>query len=286
MDHASSNCLNCGTPLQGVYCHRCGQKHIPREKWGVVTLLSEFFENVTNLDNKVFNTFKDVLIRPGVVARRFNEGQRRRYASPVRLLMFIFIVVFLYPLITDFTQNLSSHLHYGFLTTYGQSLIDAVLVKTQWDMAKLDQVFTEQQSDVGGVLVFLHIPFFALSLWVLHPQRRYFFIDHVVASSFFLVFLMLYLYANIVLIGLPLMYVVEHWLGYKDVPLGQWLNLILLKIPFFFFMWAYLKYAYAQTWVAAAWRAIPAGIGFFLAHMLYRTTTFYVTLIWIHEKSV
>lgn len=26
------NCLNCDTPLQGTFCHQCGQKNLPRRQ--------------------------------------------------------------------------------------------------------------------------------------------------------------------------------------------------------------------------------------------------------------
>lgn len=279
MDAAATSCFNCESPLQGAYCHQCRQKHIPHEHWGVAPMLAESVENLGNVDNKIFRTLRDVLLRPGVVAYQFNQGQRRRYASPIRMLLFVFLVIFLYPFITDFTQDLSSHLRFGFFTQYAQPMIDTLMANAHQDRTALELKFAEKQVDVASVLVLIHVPFFALVLWALQPQKRFYFIDHIVNASFFLIFVLLFLYLNVLLIGMPLESLSRDPELSKTVE--PWLNLILLKLPFPFIMAAFLRFAYQHSWLAAAWRVLPATVGFVMAHMLYGTTVFYTTLLFL-----
>ena len=61
MSHLSqrkeSNCLNCGTEVNGRYCHKCEQENIePEEK--ALHFVVHFFNDVTYVDVKfVFKVF-------------------------------------------------------------------------------------------------------------------------------------------------------------------------------------------------------------------------------------
>ncbi len=85
-------CLNCGTVVEMEFCPACGQHRGDyRRSLGrlVGDLLSELFE----LDGRIWRTFR-AMLRPGRLTREFNEGRRRRYMSPVRLYLFISLVMF------------------------------------------------------------------------------------------------------------------------------------------------------------------------------------------------
>ena len=80
------NCLNCGTRLQGDYCHACGQKgHVHRT-------LSAFFHDllhgVFHFEGKIWRTLPMLMWRPGELTRRYIEGQRASFISPIALFLF------------------------------------------------------------------------------------------------------------------------------------------------------------------------------------------------------
>ena len=61
--HAPANCENCATPLQGKYCHACGQSiHNPLRNFGHA--LEELVESFWHLDGRVFRTLRDLLVPP------------------------------------------------------------------------------------------------------------------------------------------------------------------------------------------------------------------------------
>ncbi|MEO8860602.1 MAG: hypothetical protein ABI358_04220, partial [Ginsengibacter sp.] len=63
-ERTQRNCLNCGTQLQGRYCHTCGQENVsPKES--VWHLISHFFNDVTHFDGKFFTSIKDLILKPG-----------------------------------------------------------------------------------------------------------------------------------------------------------------------------------------------------------------------------
>lgn len=96
-----ATCENCGTPLQGHYCHACGQSvHSPtRHFWHA---LEEVFESFWHLDGRVFRTLRDLLF-PGRIAGNYLRGQRVRYIAPLRL----FVIV---SLLTFFVGRLAVHI--------------------------------------------------------------------------------------------------------------------------------------------------------------------------------
>jgi len=87
-------CLNCDTKLpKGVHhCHACGQKvNLPALR--MQSLLVDFFDNIFNIDNKLWRTARDIW-KPGRLARSYVEGKRKRYTSPVRLFIFTLFTFF------------------------------------------------------------------------------------------------------------------------------------------------------------------------------------------------
>ena len=85
-------CENCGTALQGAYCHACGQSaHNPLHD--VKHALEEVFESFWHLDGRVFRTLRDLLV-PGRVACNYLAGQRARYIPPLRLFLVLTVLTF------------------------------------------------------------------------------------------------------------------------------------------------------------------------------------------------
>jgi hypothetical protein len=104
-DHAApARCENCGTCLQGTFCHVCGQHaHNPLRHFGHA--VEDVFESFWHLDGRVFRTLAE-LFAPGKVAANYLAGHRVRYLAPLRL----FIVL---SLLTFFVGKLTLHFEPG-----------------------------------------------------------------------------------------------------------------------------------------------------------------------------
>ncbi len=86
-------CQNCGAPLLGPHCYRCGQ---PVD--GLVrhfsSIAGDFLDSVLNIDARVLRTLWPLFARPGCLSCEYFAGRRVRYVSPVRLFVFLSIVTF------------------------------------------------------------------------------------------------------------------------------------------------------------------------------------------------
>jgi hypothetical protein len=90
------NCLNCGTLLEGDYCHVCGQKaHVHRT---LSAFFHDFLHGVLHFEGKIWRTLPMLAWRPGELTRSYIDGQRARFVSPIAL--FLFSVFLLYAVAT------------------------------------------------------------------------------------------------------------------------------------------------------------------------------------------
>lgn len=91
-DHETGLCLNCQTELSGPYCHACGQSaHTHR------TLLGfghDILHGVFHFEGRVWHTIPMLVMRPGELTRRYINGERVRFISPVALFLFMVFLTF------------------------------------------------------------------------------------------------------------------------------------------------------------------------------------------------
>lgn len=87
-------CANCDTPLEGPYCHVCGQ-NADNHKRSIFHLMIEAIEGMFHLDGRLAQTLPLLFFKPGVLAKDYMEGRIVRHVPPFRtflvaLLLFIF----------------------------------------------------------------------------------------------------------------------------------------------------------------------------------------------------
>jgi hypothetical protein len=94
------NCLNCGAPLAGPFCHECGQHaHVHRT---IGAFFHDFLHGVLHFEGKIWRTLPLLIWKPGELTRRYIDGQRASFVSPIALFLFC---VFLMFAIVELTSN-------------------------------------------------------------------------------------------------------------------------------------------------------------------------------------
>ena len=98
-------CLNCGTSLQGTYCHKCGQKASkPTPK--IWEFIMEYVNNAFIWDEKCLRTMWQLIRRPGFLSNEFNAGKFVSYEHPLKLNMFfLFVFVTIFLLFSDIQKT-------------------------------------------------------------------------------------------------------------------------------------------------------------------------------------
>ena len=86
------NCLNCGTLLQGDFCHACGQHaHVHRT---LTAFFHDLVHGVLHFEGKIWRTLPMLAWRPGELTRRYVDGQRATFVSPIALFLFSVFLMF------------------------------------------------------------------------------------------------------------------------------------------------------------------------------------------------
>ncbi len=93
-DGVGKLCANCGTTLEGPYCHACGQNADTHHR-SIGHLIWEAIEGMFHLDGRLALTLPALFLKPGGLAKDYMEGRIVRHVPPFRtflvaLLLFIF----------------------------------------------------------------------------------------------------------------------------------------------------------------------------------------------------
>ena len=90
-------CLNCGTELNGEFCHNCGQQASDTNST-VKGFVLEYVNNAFLWEPKHLKTMWLLFRKPGFLTKEFISGKYVSYANPLKLnmfILFVFITVFL-----------------------------------------------------------------------------------------------------------------------------------------------------------------------------------------------
>ncbi|MBR9907210.1 MAG: DUF3667 domain-containing protein [Gammaproteobacteria bacterium] len=96
MEQLASNeqqCLNCQQPLQGEYCHHCGQHHRVYVR-SIFAVLGDLMGELGHWDSRFYRTLRGLILRPGFLSREFMAGKHVAYVPPLRLYFFISLIAF------------------------------------------------------------------------------------------------------------------------------------------------------------------------------------------------
>ena len=86
------DCQNCGAALDGAYCSACGQRgHVHRT---IGAFLHELLHGALHFEGKLWRTLPMLVLRPGRLTRRYIDGERSRFVSPMALFLFTVFLMF------------------------------------------------------------------------------------------------------------------------------------------------------------------------------------------------
>ncbi|MBI1402065.1 MAG: DUF3667 domain-containing protein [Porphyrobacter sp.] len=129
-------CANCGAGLTGHYCSECGQSaHVHRS---LAAIGHDIMHGVLHLDGKLFHTLPLLVFKPGQLTRRYVNGERAKFVSPMA--MFLFSVFAMFAVFQ--AVGLSAP------TDFGQGFVDGVRGDNPFRNNILEQIATlEQERD-------------------------------------------------------------------------------------------------------------------------------------------
>lgn len=100
-EQSSLHCTNCGSALQGVFCHDCGQS-IHSVLKPLHGMAEDALDLVLNVDSRIVHTLPPLFLRPGYLTLEYFAGRRMRYLAPFRLMFVLcLLALFVFQLAMD-----------------------------------------------------------------------------------------------------------------------------------------------------------------------------------------
>ena len=235
-------CENCGTALQGRFCHACGQPAEPPTA-SVRAFVRQAAADITSLDSRILRTLGLLLARPGRLTREYLEGRRIRYTKPLQLYLGAAAAFF-------FVNAYRPFLNFDPSTGVVTSSLSAAGVSARLDAearAALSaqgvslEVFGERfESAVTGYLPALLVGLvliFGLMLRLFFPRQRRGVVEHAVFSLHWSAFYLLLM-------------IVDRLLPQGGGAQGA-LNAAILAVSAIYLGLA-LRHVYGQSWLATS----------------------------------
>ena len=286
----AERCVSCGAQQRGEYCPECGERRITDADRSVAAFLKRAFEEVTDVDSRLFRTLRRLVFSPGHLTREFAAGRRRPYLGPVQLFLLANLVYFLLAPISPYTAYntpLSSQLDQQM---YSDALpVDAWVASTQaatgLDTDAFEAVFNNQSELLARSLVFVMVPVLALFLSVVMLGRGRPFVDHLVFSLHFFAFDLLIMH-SVVLMAWPHIVAAASQIVTGSGPEPEWLRgatgfaielgaSLLVTVPWLYF--AYRRF-YDLGLLRASLTAIISLVALLMTVLSYRLLLLLVTL--------
>lgn len=210
-----NNCLNCGSSTEGKYCSNCGQKasQNPIDGHYLWHDLQHFF----HLDNSLFYTAKELLIRPGETVRNYVDGKRAAYFGPLCTALTIAgIYILIY--------------YWGNIAPL--NILSQMIVTLNGMLYKEEMFFPKWLVDnYAFIELFVFIPLYSIASYLVFYKFKFTFFEHIAINAF--------LSAQRMLIGVltfPVL-VFIHEVAYSNI-----IELLVAFVEIGFTIWAFMTF--------------------------------------------
>lgn len=187
------NCVSCKTPLQGEYCHHCGEKQVKDKDFTIGKLTEQMVDIFTHVDSRLFLSFKYLLIRPGFLTVEYIRGARKAYMKPFQLFLLCNILFFFFMGSSDILLIPSK---WFISDQYGEPAAvrtaEELASKNGYTMATLEALYNNKVTANSKVFVVMLLPFIALGTFVFGFKQHRQFGKHLVFSVYLLSFFMVF----------------------------------------------------------------------------------------------
>jgi hypothetical protein len=145
-------CANCGAPLQGEFCHECGQS-IKSVIQPVSHMLEDAGDLFFHLDERIVHTLPPLYTKPGFLTLEYFSGRRVRYIAPFRL-MFVFCLLAFF-----FVHLAISDTHIG-TSTDGEAAAkdDIAAFQAAGTAAEVRAIYKDQAGELGEAMASPGLP--------------------------------------------------------------------------------------------------------------------------------
>lgn len=188
-----ANCLNCNANLDTnfQFCPKCGQKaDIHRLDFHEIS--HDAVHYVTHADKSIFTLIKELVSKPGIVAREYVAGRRQRYFKPLNFFLIVAgIVVFMTSSFYNAEDNRSRQIELS-----AMKIQDPAKRQQTLEVAGRTKTVNKITKKYSNIINMVATPLLTFLFWIFY-RKRYNYVESLVANMYFIGFIML-LYALVI----------------------------------------------------------------------------------------
>jgi hypothetical protein len=181
------NCKNCDAVTDGNFCSNCGQK-AEIHPITVSHVMHDFFHAFTHTDKGFLLTLKQLLHRPGHVAKEYIEGRRKKYFNPLSFLVITVAVSAVVSYKSGYFESFSTRRPQSTTQqqTEKQRVEDKPVVKKE--LSEANQIKMEVYRTIindGKIIgLVLITPLMAILSWIFFRKPKHSIAEHFVLQSY------------------------------------------------------------------------------------------------------
>jgi hypothetical protein len=273
-------CPNCGENFDGRFCANCGEERVACRDYSLRHFLGEAFNILTSVESNLFRSFAALIARPGRLTAEYFRGRRKSYLKPLQLFIFcnvIFFFVQSYAGFNSLTTPLYVHLNMLPYSRQASALVERELHERQITYEEYRPRFDAAIDGQAKTLVIVLIPIFALPLLALYWNARRYYVEHLVFSTHFFAFFLLFLPA--LHLGLLALLRGTAAVGLHVPPLLRSDTFLTLLMLFLcgIYLWLALRRVYGEAKLRTTIKCVVLVAGIMSVVQLYRLILFFTT---------
>ena len=183
-----SKCLNCEELLSpGVrYCSYCGQK-AATHALSFHEILHDSIHYFTHADTSIFRLVRELALRPGIVAKEYILGKRKKFFKPLNFFLIVAgIVVFMTSAFYQPNDSRSRNIEAA-----AAQVRNPVQKERMLQMANRVRKVNVITGKYSNVINMVGTPFMTLFFWLAY-RRKFNYVESLVANMYFIGFVMLF----------------------------------------------------------------------------------------------
>jgi hypothetical protein len=273
-------CQNCNHRFNGKYCNHCGEKVLLAEDKKLSRLFEEGFHFLTHFDNRFFHSLRLIFLRPGLVAKEYTEGKRKKHYSPFSLFLVAVFLYLLFPTLQGLNISFYNHINNNHSIgidlpwVWAQTKISHEHISLQ----QLSEKFDHLSPKLAKILLIILVPLTALALRLLFGGKKRFFYDHFIFAAEYLSFFILFVFFL-----LPLVFSVLRL--FTNIQEAGDSNLAFMTVQVIVIWWAagagIRRFYQTGIWKSAAFSLLFLLLLAFVVFFIYRWILFAIVMLFI-----
>lgn len=271
-------CKNCGEPLKGSFCYKCGEKRLTDEDRSVSHWFQDTLSQIVQLDGKVIRAISSMIYRPAKLASQYHEGVRKPYLKMANLFLIANLLYFLTPGLQTFKTSLRVQVNQQLYSDYAERVVDHYLERNDTSFEELEKAYNTKTTEVSKLLLILLVLLLGLSIHAVFFKQMFLADAFNLALQFWSAYIIMFIlpFSILILINQNVVSLGKA----ADFLFSEWVLSGATLLFSGIYLWEILR-KFSKRWWHHLLRLLVILASFIVIFTLYRVVLFLITMIFV-----